>query len=222
MDLIRVSNGDQEISGLVESRMYSQLGMFVCDGSGSMSDLALNGMRKDTCVAVATSEVLGRFQASTKRENFCFTVVTFDNQARQTMPVTAAMDVDLYADYTPQPVARGGTFIGSGLEIAGSIANEFLNTDEGVPKSVVIVILSDGMDTNGSDTETLRIARRLKENPKVTICACYFAQRGEHNPDAEQHLRNIASNPATCYKTVYDPETIRSFFIASLSGGLRR
>jgi hypothetical protein len=88
---------------------------------------------------------------------------------------------------------------------------------EGVPHSVVIVVMSDGM----SHDDPSSIADRIKENPQITICSTLFAMKNgsdEQTGNAQQLLQYIASSPVH-YKTVYDHETLRKFFIASVSSG---
>lgn len=88
----------------------------------------------------------------------------------------------------------------------------------------MIVVLSDGRDREASGlgpAETLRIADQIKRTPAITICSAYFAQKGLSDPEAEDVLRRIASNPVTGYKTVYDAETLRAFFVSSVSAGRR-
>jgi hypothetical protein len=82
---------------------------------------------------------------------------------------------------------------------------------------VVIVVMSDGMDDD--PTSTLRIAEDIRRDPAVTIATTYFRGLGEFDQNAQDHLRALASNPETGFQTVHDADTLRKFFIASVSIG---
>ena len=199
-------------------RSFAQLGIFANDGSISTNDLAKNDMTKRACIGMATGETLTRFQASKKKNNFHFAVVDFDGRAAIRTGVTEATAIDPYRDYTPQGTGSGGTFIGAGLQEAETLARAFLSDNSAqVPKSVIIVVLSDGMD--GRTSETLEIARRLKKIGNLILCTCFLAGKEGSDATAVAHLQAIATNPVTNYRTVYDAETIRGFFEASLSAG---
>ena len=185
-----------------------------------MASPALNGMPKRDCVGMAVGDIFTRFQGSTKRSNFSFALVDFDDAAQVRLEQTPAASLDPYQDFTPQGPGSGGTSIAAGLEKAQTLADAFLNSGENeVGKSVVIVVLTDGMDGNAE--RTLQIASQLKTSSKITLCACYLAERGGSNPQAEAHLRSIASDPVKHYRTVYDAETIRGFFYNSLSAAAK-
>jgi Mg-chelatase subunit ChlD len=153
-------------------------------------------------------------------QNFSFSAIAFDDRASIIKPPTSASSIDDNADFDPTSGHGNGTFIGSGLELAEQLANDFLklNGGDGIPQSMVIVVMSDGMC--GSSNQTRQIANRIKKNSKVTICSTLFAQvgsQGSELAEAEQLLRDIASDAVSGYQTIYDPETLRKFFIKSMS-----
>ncbi|HYR10419.1 MAG TPA: vWA domain-containing protein [Longimicrobium sp.] len=197
---------------------FNQLGILVLDGSGSMAEECVGKISKAQAVNGAVREMLTRFSVSRYRRNFAFAVVTFDEQASVHTPVTPAEQIDDNADYDPMRGHGGGTSIGTGLHQARRIAEEFLRTTPGdTPSSVVIVVMSDGLD--GDPAGTLRMAEEIKGNPSITLCTTYFSEVGAAEPAAQEHLRALASYPANGFKTVYDAETLRKFFIASVSTG---
>jgi uncharacterized protein YegL len=201
-------------------RSFHQLGILVCDGSGSMHDQTVGGITKGQAVNDAVRGMLSRFKSSRYVQNFSFAIIAFDDSASLVKPPTAATTIDDNADYDPTLGHGNGTFIGSGLELAGQLANDFLklNGGDGIPQSMVIVVMSDGMC--GSSNQTRQIANRIKQNSKVTICSTLFAQvgsQGSELAEAEQLLRDIASDAVSGYQTIYDPETLRKFFIKSMS-----
>jgi curved DNA-binding protein CbpA len=212
-----------DLGEIVPPPTFSQLGILVLDGSGSMERQAAGKITKAQTVNLAVREMLTRFSVSRYQRNFSFSVVTFDGKARRHTAVTPAPAVDDNADYDPLRNHGGGTNIGAGLREAGQIAQEFLrDAPQDLPASVVIVVMSDGRDGEGGagdPAETLRVADEIKRNKAITLCSTYFAEIGTSDTDAQNHLRAIASNPATGYKTVYDADTLRKFFIASVSTG---
>lgn len=217
------SEHNVDLGVIVAPPTFNQLGVLVLDGSGSMAEPARGKMTKAQAVNAAVREMFTRFSVSRYKRNFSFAVVTFDSKAKTQIPVTLAPDIDDNADYDPMREHGGGTDIGSGLREAQKIAEDFLrNASQDIPASAVIVVMSDGLDGQGgvgNSAETLRIAEDIKGNKDITICSTYFAKVGASDAAAQDHLRAIASNPATGYKTVYDDETLRKFFIASVSTG---
>jgi Mg-chelatase subunit ChlD len=198
------------------SAAFHQLGIFVIDGSGSMGEKVNASITKAQATNKATREVLTRFKAGRKQDFFSFAVVTFDEKAQTRLGATAAAEVDDNASYDPLQGHGGGTFIGSGLNEAGRIAEGFLasaRTD--IPTSVVIVVLSDG--ACGDVARTKQVADRLKQNDKITLCAAYFGMKGQSGTGVLETLEEIASDPVIGCKTIYDAETLRDFFIASVS-----
>lgn len=197
---------------------WEQLGIFVLDASGSMaSPSKVGNLSKAQALNMAVREVFTRFKISSKREQFHFSNVYFGVDAAIKMPITRADELDDDDDYDPflKGINGGGTEIGKGLSLAKDVADDFLKKDgeDGVPRSVIIVVLSDGLS---EETNTLAIAESIKENPKITICSTML-ESSTPEPRANQLLQNIASDPVLNYKTTYDKDTIRDFFIKSAS-----
>jgi Mg-chelatase subunit ChlD len=198
---------------------FHQLGIFVLDGSGSMTEeVSGGGMTKADAVNGAVRDLFTRFKASRQKSNFSFAVVAFDEDASVHLDVTPAAGVDDNADYNPLDGHGGGTFIGGGLEVARGIAERFLaGARPDIPASVVIVVMSDG--ECGSPDATIAVAEGVKRVERVTVCATHFARVGHSDPAAQATLKKIATDPVRGYKTVYDAESLRVFFIASVSAG---
>jgi uncharacterized protein YegL len=202
-------------------RSFHQLGLLVCDGSGSMvQDRTIGGICKSDAANDAIRGMLTRFKVSRYADDFSFGVISFDDHASLKTPVTTTKLIDDNGDYNPSVGHGGGTNIGAGLELAQTVALDFLqqNQNDGIPLSVVIVVMSDGMC--GSPDHTRDVATRIKQIPKITVCATLFAQTGAPNAEmreAENLLRDVATDPVINYKTTYDAETLRKFFTASVS-----
>jgi len=206
----------------VISAAFRQLGIFVLDGSGSMTDPvqpAGGGSKsRPKCqeVSISVRELLTRFKVSRKAPNFSFGLVTFNDSVTFEGPVTALVDIDDNGNYDPTASGVGGTFIGSGLEAAGRMAKGFLaDTSSGLPSSVVILTMSDGECAKPDVTAS--IADGLKADPNISIAAAFFATKGGGSSAGHALLQEICSDPATMYKTVYDAETLRKFFEASMT-----
>lgn len=200
-------------------RMFNQLGILILDGSGSMSDPTADKIPKAQAVEMAVRELLGKLKASRVAPNFSIAVVTFDDKAILHSPPTPVTDMDDYGQYNPMVNHGDGTDIGVGLRRAHEVAQEFLADSlfESVPRSVVMVVMSDGMSGGDPRSE----ADLIKRNPKITICTTLFSAPGQ-NPqeaaEAEQLLRALASSPLG-YRTTYRSDDLRKFFIASVSSG---
>ena len=80
---------------------------------------------------------------------------------------------------------------------------------------MVILALTDGECANPE--RTIQIADSIKQDPRIVIAAAYFATKGTTNSAGPNLLRQICSDPARYYKTVYDAETLRRFFEASMT-----
>lgn len=200
---------------------FNQLGILVLDGSGSMAELTDGNITKAQAVNEAVRAVFTRFKQSIYVRNFSFAVVTFDENAQAHTPVTAGTDLDDHGNYDPMLNHGGGTNIGAGLLEAKRVADEFLRrAPRGVPTTAVIVVMSDGRDGGGGVVDpayTLRIAEEIKRNQAIKICSTYFAPVGSQDVHAQEHLKLLSTSPGNNYKTVYDADSLRQFFYASLS-----
>lgn len=200
---------------------FNQLGILVLDGSSSMNETTAENVTKAQAVNTAVSYIFERFRESRYAKNFSFAVVTFDENAQPHTPVTAVADLPNRGDYNPTKNHGGATNIATGLLEAKRIAGEFLRSaPREVPTSVVIVVMSDGRDGDGGvgdPEETRRIADEIKRNSAISICSTYFAGAERKDQQEQENLKALASNPENNYKTVYDTESLRKFFYASLS-----
>lgn len=209
----------RQIGKVDTPQQFHQLGIFVLDGSGSMSDQAAGGTSKADAVNIAMRELLTRFKVSRAKKNFSFAVVNFDTSASLATPATPADQIDDNDDYNPMHGHGGGTYVHTGLEKAEAIAIDFLSQAplNGAPHSVIILLMTDGMCHQPS--ESTQIADRIKNGPssgQITICTTHFAKVGQPDQQAKDLLRNIASDPIMGFKEIYDAETLRGFFTQSI------
>jgi uncharacterized protein YegL len=199
---------------------WRQLGVLVLDGSGSMT-LPVEGVKgfngaKAEAVSMAVRELFTRFKASDKKESFSFSVVSFHERVSHVMEPTLVEAIDDYADYDPTSHGSGGTFIGAGLERALEICEKFFADNQNdLPTSAVVLLMTDGECS--APERTGRIAARLTANPRIKLAAAFFATKGQAQHGAA-FLRGLCSEKKQQYfRLVYDPETLRKFWIASMS-----
>lgn len=215
--------------GKIETpKQFSQLGVLVVDGSGSMTEQAVGNITKAQATNNSIRELFTRFKASRVAKNFTFSMVTFDDTATvRLQPTDVGPSLDDNGDYNPLNGHGGGTRIYAAMEEAEKIVGDFLAKAPagGVPHSAIILVLSDGCCSNPAKTK--EIANRIKNGPNgslVKICSALFATIGNTDVAGETLLREIGSDPVMGYKTVYDGETLRGFFersISAASGGIQ-
>jgi len=204
-----------------QPRTFHLLGILVLDGSGSMREgQSTQKISLAQSVSKAVRDTFSRFKASSLANNFSFGVVYYDDSAKTEVDITDAKSIDDGRAYDPTVGMGGTTSIGAGLKEAKKLADKFLavQTDGGIKRNVVIVILTDGLDM--TQQETTAIANSLKSNSLVTINTVFFETLGgdaDLIKEASTFLKSLCSDPVTDYTKESDPEKIRNFFIKSMS-----
>jgi hypothetical protein len=210
---------DWGLGQIISPQAFHQLGIFVIDGSYSMTGKVPGNITRAQAVNGAVRETLTRFKMSRKKDCFSFSIVAFGDYAQTITQAERVTSIDDNANYDPLQYFGGGsssTNIGSGLSEASNVATNFLNNKtSSVPHKVAIVLLTDGMCHE--EAKTKLVAEQLKQNPNVQVFCCCLEEVGKSVTDAEALLKQIASNPVTGYKTVYDKDTIRGFFVNSIT-----
>lgn len=200
-------------------RMFEQLGILVLDGSGSMSEQTAQHISKADAVTQAVNDLFSRCKISRNKNNFSFAIVNYDHRSIVKMKPTPVKDVDDHGDYNPMDGLGGATYISKGLEDAENIAKDFLAQSQagGVPRSVVIVIMTDGVDM--TEAETTSVANRLKKMKDVMISGCFFETLGADAKDIQKcadYVKTLCSDE-TKFSMVSTAEALRNFFEASMS-----
>lgn len=198
---------------------YKQLGILVLDGSGSMVTKTKELTTKAEAVSKSVTEFFDMMKVSRINNHFCFAVVDFDKKAYRKLGVTETENIDTRADYNPVHVKGGVTYLYSGLEEAERIADEFLGSSDKGTRSVVVVIMTDGLDMNeGKAKETAdRMKEKYGEGLKIT--ASCFGTRDISDSDRTKimaFLKTIVTDETMCLETS-SAEELRSFFIRSVS-----
>jgi len=199
-------------------RYFHQLGILVLDGSGSMTKKAAMNSTKAKEVNAAVMELFNRINVSRVKQNFSFACIKFDETATVSLqPTPFDFNVLMNENYDPTIGKGGGTQIFEALNEAKKLAENFLNNApaDGVPHKVLILLMSDGMCSQPK--KTVEVASNLKSNPKILIASAYFGTVGEIDTDAQRVLKEVSTDPATYYTTVYDGEALRAFFERSIS-----
>jgi len=210
----------RRIGVIATPRVFHQLGILVLDGSGSMEEgLSTGKIKLSQEVSTAVRDTFSLFKRSSNVNNFSFAVIYYDNTARIELDITPASKVDDMRAYDPTVGMGGTTSIAEGLKLAKQIADKHLSGQEdgGIPKSVVIVILSDGLDM--TEQETLSIANTLKSNDKITITSCFFETLGGDRDgmnEAANFLKKLCTSDKH-FNVVFDSEKVKNFFVASVS-----
>jgi hypothetical protein len=195
---------------------FRQGGILTKDGSVSMTEQIEGGNgTKASEVNIASREFFSRMKASRRAPNFSFANIDFHDTVAHIIPMQAIADIDDNDDFDPTSHGTGGTFYGAGLEQAKIIGDQYLAADANIPSSLVVLLLGDGECSQPE--RSIQIADTLKADPRIIIAAAYFATKGTTNTAGPNLLRQICSDPARYYKTVYDAETLRRFFEASMT-----
>jgi uncharacterized protein YegL len=206
---------------IMQGTPFHQLGILVLDGSASMQEwMSLGRVTLAQSVSGAVRDTFSRFKQSALVNNFSFAVVYYDDTASIEIGITEAKQIDENRAYDPTVGKGGGTSIAAGLKEAKKLADTFLAnyTENGIRKTVIVLILSDGLDM--TESETISIANTLKSNPKIMVNTCFFETLGgdkDYMQQASDFLKGLCSDPVTGFYSGTDPEKIRSFFIASMS-----
>ena len=204
---------------MVASKTFEQLGILVLDGSGSMKEQTAQHISKADAVTQAVNDLFSRLKESRNKNNFSFAIVNYDHRSIVKMKPTPVKDVDDHGDYNPMDGLGGATYISKGLEDAEKIAKDFLNQSQegGLARSVVIVIMTDGVDM--TEAETTSVANRLKKMSKVIVSGCFFETLGADAKDMQKcadYVKTLCTDE-TKFSMVSTAEALRNFFEASMS-----
>jgi len=191
-----------------------QLGILVLDGSGSMNDLDAYGRgTKAEAVAKAVQELIGRLQKSSRKQDFWLALVAFDNNVEVRLQPTPVVDINVSSLRT-NPYLGGTTAIGDALYTAGEMANNFLSEKSDLPRSVIIMLMSDGQNNTGRDPRSVAedIKNKWKGDKLSMVSVAYGA-------DADKEtLMVIVTDKEKDYCETDKSERLRDFFLESIVG----
>jgi hypothetical protein len=198
---------------------FELLGIFVLDGSGSMKETTARRISKADTVHLVVRDLFSRIKASSKRDCFYFSIVNYDYRSVVKLQPTLVKDIDEHADYFLMDELDRATCISEGLKNAKKIAEDFLSQSqaEGLPRSVVVMLLTDGVDM--TQHETISLANALKQMENVTLTGCFFETEGADIVEMKRcvdYIQSLCSSP-DYFRMVNDYLPLREFFFNSIS-----
>lgn len=203
---------EESIISVKETIGWEQLGVLVLDGSGSMGSVGETGKTKAEEVNTAVQGLISRLKNSRKREQFYLAIVTYDHRVTTRLVPTRVPEINDNEDYNPLKGHGGETAIGDALESAVQVADQFIaSRTEGIPRTAVVVLMTDGQNNRGKDPVAVAEAHKAK-GTDVVICAAGY---GKQEVDALT-LQRIVTDMSR-YVRAYDPEVLRKFFEESIS-----
>lgn len=200
---------------------YKQLGLLVLDSSGSMKCDNLEKIPKAAAVSKSVSEFFEKMQQSTIDNHFCFAIVNFNEEAYLMLDITETSDLDINAIYNPVPEHSKGTFLSTGLIKANTVIERFMKIKDDITRSVVLIIMTDGMNMDEDSPEALKVMKQLKGKygDKLSVTASYFDTMGFKYDDKMKimdFLGQLVTAPENCVAITSGAE-LRDFFIRSCS-----
>jgi uncharacterized protein YegL len=203
----------ENIGTITETKAFEQLGILVLDGSGSMATKGETGQPKTDEVNTAVRGLIALLKTSRLKDNFHLAVITFDSRVDDNrVSPTTVTNLDELGDYNPMSGHGGGTHIGDALDKASVVATAFLGVKTSFPRSVVIVLMSDGQNKGGLDPVSVADSIKASGRPITLCCAGY----GKGTDVDALTLQKVASD-ASAYIRAYNPDDLRKFFVASIS-----
>lgn len=197
---------------LTETRESEQLGILILDGSGTMKDPGDAKLSKCVEVDTAVKELITRLKGSTRNAEFFISIVTFDENVKS-RKYRAVTEIDpTKEDYNPLHGHGGLTAIGDALAEADKIAEEFLGEQTEYPRSVVMILMTDGRNNSGIGPED--VANKIKNSGKrINIFTVGY---GPSDEDIDIELLKKIKSDGGAYTRLRNPEDLRKFFMASL------
>lgn len=195
-------------------RTCEQLGLLVLDGSGSMSDPdAHERGTKAEAVGKAVQELVGRLQNSTRKQDFWIALIAFANNVEIRLQPKPVTDIDV-SGMGADPYIGGLTAIGDALFAAGQMVDDFLTKKGDLPRSVVIMLMSDGQNMTGRDPGL--VANDIKKkwsSDKLNIVSVAYGT------DADREtLKAIVTDQERDFCETDQAEKLRGFFEGSIVG----
>lgn len=201
------------------------LGILVLDGSGSMEEQTAQHISKADAVNRAVNDLFSYFKANGKKKyyiRFSFAIINYDHRSVVRMQATPVKEIDAYGDYNPMEGLGGVTYISEGLKDSKKITEAFLSKPKEKDcrnRTVIILIMADGMDI--TQTETISIAKALKQMDNVIVTGCFFETLGADAKDMDEaadYIKSLCSEERY-FARVSNAEDLRRFFINSMSPG---
>lgn len=189
-----------------------QLVIIPCDGSPSTNEMDSSGTRtKAESISQATASVIEALRGSSLKSNFAIAWIPWAERVLSSLGPQAVVNVPVGQDWNPARFGGRGTRSAVALAEAAPMARAYMDAAmrEGLPASVVVLLLTDGKD--GAPAEALDAARELRSIEGVTLAACRFGA----SDDGDDLLRRMADEGL--YQEVHNADEIRRFFMESVT-----
>ena len=204
-------------------RQFSQLVLFVLDGSNSMTWDGTSGFSKGQEIHQSVVKVLERLQSSKNKSSFDVGFWAFANESKEMYPVRQLKDYDLIKDcFNPcEYISDGGaTYLTETFQSVEQVVNDYLEEHKELNRKVLIILLSDGELHDYQEV----IEMKSKFQSELVVFSSIFFESldwGENYEDWEideikENLSNLASEEAYFLSTV-DAEQIRKHMIQSVT-----
>ena len=204
-------------------RQFSQLVLFVLDGSNSMGRKGTSGFSRGEEVHDSVLKVLERLQKSKNRSSFDVGFWAFAKESKEMYPIQQVMKFDLNKNcFNPcKKIKNGcGTRLFETLQSLEVIINNYLDQNKKFNRKVLVIILSDGEIHDYE--EVLLIKTKLQSDFVVFSTIFYESVDWEDFFDEidlneiKENLSKLASEKAF-YLSSVDPEKIRQHMIQSVT-----
>ena len=204
-------------------RQFSQLVLFVLDGSNSMTWNGASGFSKGQEIHQSVVKVLERLQSSKNKASFDVGFWAFANESKEMYPVKQLKDYNLVKDcFNPcEYISEGGaTYLTETFQSVEKVVNDYLEEHNELNRKVLIILLSDGELHDYQEV----IEMKSKFQSELVVFSSIFFESldwGDNYEDWEideikENLSNLASEEAYFLSTV-DAEQIRKHMIQSVT-----
>jgi hypothetical protein len=204
-------------------RQFSQLVLFVLDGSHSMGRKGTSGFSRGEEVHDSVLKVLERLQKSKNRSSFDVGFWAFAEESREMYSIRQVKQFNINKDsFNPCKVINkgNGTRLFETLQSLELIINNYLDEHKNLNRKVLVIILSDGEIHDYE--EVIEIKSKLQSENIVFSSIFYesidwedFFDEMDLN-EIKENLSNLASEDAYFLSSV-DPEKIRQHMIQSVT-----
>ena len=199
-------------------RQFSQLVLFVLDGSNSMTLDGTSGFSKGHEIHQSVVKVLERLQSSKNKASFDVGFWAFANESKEMYPVKQLKDYDLVKDcFNPCEFITEGeaTYLSETLQSVEIVVNDYLDEQK-----ALIILLSDG---ELHDYEEVIELKSKYQSDLVVFSSIFFESLDWEDiyekwemDEIKENLSNLASEEAYYLSTV-DAEQIRKHMIKSVT-----
>jgi hypothetical protein len=204
-------------------RQFSQLVLFVLDGSNSMTWDGASGFSKGHEIHQSVVKVMERLQSSKNKASFDVGFWAFANESIEMHPVKQLKDYDLVKDcFNPCEFISDGeaTYLAETFQSVEKVVNDYLEEHKELNRKALIILLSDG---EIHDYQEVIQLKSIFQNELVVFSSIFFESLDwEDNyeewemDEIKENLSNLASEEAYYLSTV-DAEQIRKHMIQSVT-----